>query len=566
MSLTKVSYSMINGASVNVLDFGAVGDGTTDSTLAFQDAFDALTSGGQLVIPKGTYKLTNTITVSNDNVSVCCVGNLTWTTLGASKNGLTIDANDFLWEGGIVSGPSVAAYVSNERFISMIGTSTSSRKTGLKVYNAEIYNFGAYGIYAQFVDDIVIKNNNIHDVGYSGASFLSCNHGNFETNKIKNITPGTVGNAYGVSLTHDSTNYSTDPNAGTKLATNPFCWDWYVAGNHVEEILWEGIDCHGGYEICITGNHIYATYGGIACSSSSGDATDYAGSNNSITNNVIDAANSDGTVSGYENDNYGINLNGGSVVNHTNVICTGNVVKGHGVLGNINSGSIQSLYVTVGTVADNIVEKWGGNAIYAGSSSLINITGNSILQLGGASAGAEIGINLAGVSSEGDSFNITNNTISANGGTAALIGFRGLQLTTLPYFSGNDFSASPTPFALPAAFAVGTDGLPTYSVTVNNAGSGETIDIAPMNRYSQFQILVTSSNAASVITNLTNARRDQIVYLYSPGTTAWIFNQSNAALGGGANFTASQYDSLVLRNINNTSTIKWIEISRSINS
>jgi hypothetical protein len=45
------------------------------------------------------------------------------------------------------------------------------------------------------------------------------------------------------------------------------------------------------------------------------------------------------------------------------------------------------------------------------------------------------------------------------------------------------------------------------------------------------------------------------VYLYSPGTTAWIFNQSNAALGGGANFTASQYDSLVLRNINNTSTV-----------
>ena len=38
MSLTKVSYSMINGASVNVNDFGAVGDGTTDDTTKIQAA------------------------------------------------------------------------------------------------------------------------------------------------------------------------------------------------------------------------------------------------------------------------------------------------------------------------------------------------------------------------------------------------------------------------------------------------------------------------------------------------------------------------------------------------
>ena len=41
MSLTKVSYSMIEGAVANVLDYGAVGDGTTDDAAAVQAAMTA---------------------------------------------------------------------------------------------------------------------------------------------------------------------------------------------------------------------------------------------------------------------------------------------------------------------------------------------------------------------------------------------------------------------------------------------------------------------------------------------------------------------------------------------
>jgi hypothetical protein len=60
MSLTKVSYSMITGAPVNVLDFGAVGDGVVDDTQAIQDALDAVFAnvGGTLRIPAGNYKIT----------------------------------------------------------------------------------------------------------------------------------------------------------------------------------------------------------------------------------------------------------------------------------------------------------------------------------------------------------------------------------------------------------------------------------------------------------------------------------------------------------------------------
>lgn len=64
MSLTKVTYSMISGACFNVLDYGAVGDNSTDCTTAFQAAFDAANAagGGAVYVPSGTY-LSDKITV-----------------------------------------------------------------------------------------------------------------------------------------------------------------------------------------------------------------------------------------------------------------------------------------------------------------------------------------------------------------------------------------------------------------------------------------------------------------------------------------------------------------------
>lgn len=62
MSLTKASFSMINGAYTNVKDFGATGDGTTNDTVAIQAAIDSLSAtGGVLYFPFGTYKIARTV-------------------------------------------------------------------------------------------------------------------------------------------------------------------------------------------------------------------------------------------------------------------------------------------------------------------------------------------------------------------------------------------------------------------------------------------------------------------------------------------------------------------------
>lgn len=61
MSLTKVTYAMISGAPVNVLDYGADPTGIDDSTDAIQAAVDATSYGGNIYFPAGQYKLTDEI-------------------------------------------------------------------------------------------------------------------------------------------------------------------------------------------------------------------------------------------------------------------------------------------------------------------------------------------------------------------------------------------------------------------------------------------------------------------------------------------------------------------------
>lgn len=65
MALTKVRNQLIQGAPVNVLDYGADATGSADSTTAVSSA---VATGSPIYFPAGTYKITSEISLNSNQV------------------------------------------------------------------------------------------------------------------------------------------------------------------------------------------------------------------------------------------------------------------------------------------------------------------------------------------------------------------------------------------------------------------------------------------------------------------------------------------------------------------
>jgi hypothetical protein len=116
MALTKATFSMIQGSFLNVFDYGATGDGTTDDTAAIVAANTAAISADKaLFFPAGTYKITSNITSSarwvGEGVSQTIIkkgANIDMVTAseGWQFENMTLDGNgaNFTGRGIVISG------------------------------------------------------------------------------------------------------------------------------------------------------------------------------------------------------------------------------------------------------------------------------------------------------------------------------------------------------------------------------------------------------------------------------------------------------------------------------
>lgn len=131
MSLTKASYSMITGAQINVLDFGADPNGATDSTLAVQNAIDSMSAGDALYIPSGNYLISGnpalTFPSSLLRIRVFCDGRFLY-----NEDGVAIKISDDvsrMWESKFFN-------------ISILRSYSAPYETGLKGTAFSIVNNG----------------------------------------------------------------------------------------------------------------------------------------------------------------------------------------------------------------------------------------------------------------------------------------------------------------------------------------------------------------------------------------------------------------------------------------
>lgn len=114
MSLTKVTYSMIQGAPVNALDYGVDPTGSNDSTAAMQAAHD---TGKLVYYPAGTYKFT-TITMESGGI---CGDGPSQTILSCTD---TTSANAITYTGALGSYDNVPLFT-NFEIIGLVPTKTS---------------------------------------------------------------------------------------------------------------------------------------------------------------------------------------------------------------------------------------------------------------------------------------------------------------------------------------------------------------------------------------------------------------------------------------------------------
>ena len=140
MALTKATNRMISDAFIDVKNFGATGDGTTDDTAAVQAAFNAISAVpnlGTVFFPSGTYVINTTIN-TNPNTTNSTQPQIIGESAQSStiKAGASLGANPILSHQG--ASPSKNARWSGFR---LLGTGAADGQYGVLHVNTCFLNY-----------------------------------------------------------------------------------------------------------------------------------------------------------------------------------------------------------------------------------------------------------------------------------------------------------------------------------------------------------------------------------------------------------------------------------------
>jgi hypothetical protein len=266
-----------NSSFVNIKDYGATGDGTTDDTTSVQNAINALATGGTVYCPPGSYLVTSV----NVNPSVSLAGS----------------------EGSIIklSGSGKVSLEDNSSLLNLVvdgsGTSSLDLVRGVDGSNSIVVDgvhIAAAGITNQQTafrfyscDDVTVQNCNI-EAGYFGIFFDTCNRSKAINNSIVLSATSTVpSNANGSPGSCIYYWNNSGPATNGFIAVNNYCKGVATYGHGIT--WWGGdsasVQTYYVNNILIANNYVTSCCGAIWGSN---------GTRIAITGNVVDTANDTG--------------------------------------------------------------------------------------------------------------------------------------------------------------------------------------------------------------------------------------------------------------------------------
>jgi hypothetical protein len=407
MSLTKVTYSMIDGAPANVTDYGAIGDGIADDTAAFQAAINS--GASRIIAPTGRYKITSTLNFSSFGQAL--VGASVATYGAPSTYAKTVLVHSF--NGDLIRinyDTSVVARGRNQ--IVDINFESNDTYTGVAISVTSQLNYITRCGFYRFADGAIrvrgrsygtyIENPSCDECGSNGAYDIS---GDADTgpsatdyNTITVVTGGIFeSSATGaISLKNCDPFYiednyiepfnspTTDPMIRTENSTSGNTEGW-IRNNYIGSLNGNNgfAISASGAKITVTGNHCINFPDGIYISAIDGS---------SVANNIVDKVS-----------NYGIQLASAALANN-GITVTGNEIFARST--GAESGIFLGNFVSRGTVTGNAIIGPFTYGIRLNACSNFAVVGNSVGPLRGGT--------LPGTGVREENTNTSNNFVSSN--------------------------------------------------------------------------------------------------------------------------------------------------------
>ena len=200
MSLTKATFSMIDGPFINVKDYGAVGNGTTNDTAAVLLAI-ADSAGKVLLWPAGTYLINNNTVTPVSNSAWCITPSAIITNVTTSAQYVMIqidgESNFTIYGGGTIQGYVVNNPVANAILVDISNTAATVNTKNILIDNITFTNSNGECIY----------------IGSGGGASVGCQNVTINNCKISGARRNgiAVGAANFVTITNNEISATSNP-------------------------------------------------------------------------------------------------------------------------------------------------------------------------------------------------------------------------------------------------------------------------------------------------------------------------------------------------------------------